>query len=63
MALITPVLTARVILAEREQRAFELLRGSVLRPDAVVWGKMLSSVSFVVFLLTNQPALTYLSLR
>ena len=53
MALITPALTAGAISVEREQRTFELLRGSVLRPGAIVWGKLVSSVSFVVLLLTS----------
>ena len=53
MALITPALTAGAISVEREQRTFELLRGSVLRPGAIVWGKLASSVSFVVLLLTS----------
>lgn len=53
MALITPALTAGAISVEREQRTFELLRGSVLRPGAIVWGKLLSSVSFVTLLLTS----------
>ena len=53
MALITPALTGGAISVEREQRTFELLRGSVLRPGAIVWGKLLSSVSFVALLLTS----------
>ena len=53
IALITPALTAGAISVEREQRTFELLRGSVLRPGAIVWGKLASSVSFVVLLLTS----------
>ena len=53
MALITPALTAGAISVEREQRTFELLRGSILRPGAIVWGKLASSVSFVVLLLTS----------
>ena len=53
MALITPALTAGAISVEREQRTFELLRGSVLRPGAIVWGKLASAVSFVALLLTS----------
>ena len=53
MALITPALTAGAISVEREQRTFELLRGSILRPGAIVWGKLASSVSFVALLLTS----------
>ena len=53
MALITPALTAGAISVEREQRTFEMLRGTILRPGAIVWGKLASSVSFVVLLLTS----------
>ncbi len=53
MALITPALTAGAISVEREQRTFEMLRGSVLRPGAIVLGKLFSSVSFVALLLTS----------
>jgi len=38
---------------EREQRTFEMLRGTILRPRAIVWGKLVSSVSFVALLLTS----------
>ena len=53
MALITPALTAGAITVEREQRTFEMLRGTILRPGAIVWGKLASSVSFVALLLTS----------
>ena len=53
MALITPALTAGAITVEREQRTFEMLRGTILRPGAIVWGKLFSSVSFVALLLTS----------
>jgi hypothetical protein len=53
MALITPALTAGAITVEREQRTFEMLRGTILRPGAIVWGKLSSSVSFVALLLTS----------
>ncbi|MGI4787438.1 MAG: ABC transporter permease [Janthinobacterium lividum] len=53
MALITPALTAGAITVEREQRTFEMLRGTILRPGSIVWGKLASSVSFVVLLLTS----------
>ncbi len=53
MALIMPALTAGAISVEREQRTFELLRGSILRPGAIVCGKLVSAVSFVALLLTS----------
>lgn len=53
IALITPALTAGAISIEREQRTFEMLRGTILRPQSIVWGKLASSVSFVALLLTS----------
>jgi len=53
IALITPALTAGAISIEREQRTFEMLRSTTLRPPSIVWGKLASSVSFVVLLLTS----------
>jgi ABC-type transport system involved in multi-copper enzyme maturation permease subunit len=53
IALITPALTAGAISIEREQRTYEMLRGTVLRPGSIVWGKLASSVSFVALLLTS----------
>jgi len=53
IALITPALTAGAISVEREQRTFEMLRGTILRPRSIVWGKLASSVSFVALLLTS----------
>ncbi len=53
IALITPALTAGGISVEREQRTFEMLRSTVLKPRSIVWGKLVSSVSFVVLLLTS----------
>ena len=60
MALITPALTAGAISVEREQRTFEMLRGTILRPGAIVWGKLASSVSFVALLLTSSLPLVSL---
>ena len=40
IALITPALTAGAISIEREQRTFEMLRGTILRPRSIVWGKL-----------------------
>ena len=53
IALITPALTAGAISIEREQRTFEMLRSTTLRPGSIVWGKLASSVSFVALLLTS----------
>jgi len=53
IALITPALTAGAISIEREQRTFEMLRGTILQPRSIVWGKLASSVSFVALLLTS----------
>ena len=53
IALITPALTAGAISVEREQRTFEMLRGTILKPRSIVWGKLASSVSFVALLLTS----------
>ena len=53
IALITPALTAGAISIEREHRTFEMLRGTILRPGSIVWGKLASSVSFVALLLTS----------
>lgn len=52
VSLITPALTAGAISIEREQRTFEMIRCTMLKPSMVVFGKLLSSVSFVVLLLT-----------
>jgi len=53
IALITPAFTAGAISVEREQRTFEMLRSTILKPRSIVWGKLASSVSFVVLLLTS----------
>ncbi len=60
IALITPALTAGAISVEREQRTFEMLRSTVLKPRAIVWGKLTSSVSFVILLLTSSLPLVSL---
>lgn len=53
IALITPALTAGAISIEREQRTFEMLRSTTLSPRSIVLGKLTSSVSFVILLLTS----------
>ncbi len=53
VTLITPALTAGAISLEREQRTFEMLRTTTLPPRSIALGKLASSVSFVVLLLTS----------
>ena len=47
IALITPALTAGAISVEREQRTFEMLRSTVLKPRSIVWGKLVSCHRFM----------------
>lgn len=51
VTLITPALTSGAISIEREQRTFEMMRCTTLRPAAIVIGKLASSVSFIVLML------------
>jgi hypothetical protein len=53
VALITPALTAGTITIEREQRSYELLATTPLRPADVIRGKLSAAVSFAVLLLTS----------
>ncbi|MCS6949139.1 MAG: ABC transporter permease [bacterium] len=48
VAIITPALTATAITMEREQRTFDLLLLTPLSRFAIVWGKFLSAMAFVV---------------
>lgn len=50
--LITPALTAGMLTIEREQRTFELLLLTMLRPRDIVAGKLMSAFGFAVLLLT-----------
>ncbi len=52
ITLITPALTAGMLTLEREQRTFELLVLTVLRPREIINGKLLSAFGFVLLLLT-----------
>src|SRR3569833_2108489 len=51
VSLLTPALTSGAISVEREQRTYEMMRCTNLRPAAVVAGKLFSAVSFITLLL------------
>jgi ABC-type transport system involved in multi-copper enzyme maturation permease subunit len=51
LAFITPALTAGAISSERERQTIDLLFVTPLRPFAILWGKLLASMSFVVLLI------------
>jgi ABC-2 type transport system permease protein len=51
ITLITPALTAGAISSERERQTIDLLFVTRIRPFAIIWGKLLASMSFVVLLL------------
>lgn len=53
VGLITPALTSGGVSIEKEQRTFELLSVSLLPRRAIVMGKLMAAVSFVVLLLTS----------
>lgn len=59
--LITPALTAGGITIEREQRSYEFLVTTPLRPVDVIRGKLTSAVAFVVLLLTASLPLVSMS--
>jgi ABC-type transport system involved in multi-copper enzyme maturation permease subunit len=61
VALITPAITAGSVTIEREQRSYELLVTTPLRPADVIRGKLSAAVSFVVLLLTASLPLVSLS--
>ncbi len=61
VALITPAITAGTVSIEREQRCFELLVTTPLRPVDVIRGKLAAAVSFVVLLLTASLPLVSIS--
>ena len=52
VALITPALTSGSVTIEREQRSYELLVTTPLKPVDIIRGKMTAAVAFVVLLLT-----------
>src|SRR5207244_1177935 len=61
VALITPAITAGTVTIEREQRSYELLAATPLRPSDIVRGKLTAAVSFVVLLLTASLPLVSLA--
>jgi ABC-type transport system involved in multi-copper enzyme maturation permease subunit len=61
VALITPAITAGTLTIEREQRSYELLVTTPLRPSDLVRGKLAAAVAFVVLLLTASVPLVSLS--
>lgn len=61
VALITPALTAGQVTLEREQRSYELLVTTPLRPVDIIRGKLTAAVSFVVLLLTSSLPLVSLT--
>lgn len=61
VALITPAITAGTVSIEREQRSYELLVTTPLRPVDVIRGKLAAAVSFVVLLLTASLPLVSIS--
>ncbi|HTE20137.1 MAG TPA: ABC transporter permease subunit, partial [Armatimonadota bacterium] len=61
VALITPAITSGAVTIEREQRSYELLVTTPLRPADLIRGKLTAAVSFVVLLLTASLPLVSLS--
>jgi ABC-type transport system involved in multi-copper enzyme maturation permease subunit len=61
VALITPAITSGAVTIEREQRSYELLVTTPLRPADLIRGKLAAAVSFVVLLLTASLPLVSLS--
>ena len=51
LAFITPALTASAINGERERQTFDLLMCTRLSPSAVVFGKLVSSMAYVLLLI------------
>jgi ABC-type transport system involved in multi-copper enzyme maturation permease subunit len=51
LTFITPALTAGAITSERERQTIDLLFVTRIPPFSIIWGKLLSSMSFVVLLL------------
>ena len=51
LAFITPALTAGAISSERERQTLDLLFVTRIRPFSIIWGKLLSSISFILLLL------------
>lgn len=47
---ITPALTAGAISSERENLTYEMLVATPLKPRAILWGKLISAMSYVLLL-------------
>jgi ABC-type transport system involved in multi-copper enzyme maturation permease subunit len=61
IALITPAITAGAITLEREQRTYEMVALTLLRPRNIVAGKLAAATAFVALLLTSSLPLVSLS--
>jgi ABC-type transport system involved in multi-copper enzyme maturation permease subunit len=61
VAFITPAITAGTVTIEREQRSYELLATTPLRPVDIIRGKLAAAVAFVMLLLTASLPLVSLS--
>jgi ABC-type transport system involved in multi-copper enzyme maturation permease subunit len=61
VALITPAITSGTLTIEREQRSYELLVTTPLRPADLVRGKLTAAVAFVLLLLTASLPLVSMS--
>ena len=51
LAFFTPAVTAGAISGERERQTIDLLFVTMVRPFAIIWGKLLASISFILLLL------------
>ncbi len=51
VCLITPSLTAGTISSEYERRTYDVLMAAPLRPLAIVWGKMIPALSYILLLI------------
>src|SRR3977135_2570351 len=51
LAFITPAVTAGAISGERARQAIDLLFVTLIPPFSIIWGKLLSSISFILLLL------------
>jgi len=48
---ITPAVTAGAISGEREKRTYEMLQATPLSPSSILWGKLISALSYIFLLL------------
>jgi len=48
---ITPAVTAGAISGERERQTYEMLLATPLRPTSILWGKLISALSYVFLLI------------